>query len=802
MPFSAGIIVLCLAAHFAAGGFMGRLPESIAIGWGFQLSDLLGGQWWNAITSIILSSSTASMLLAVATVALLLGLVESTLGTRRTAALFIASQLAGIIVYSAMVGVGSRAGLQWPAGMVQATLLGPFAASVGALMAASQAISVLWRRRLRVLVVAGALMLTVYVGHAQHIFILVTALAGLILGRLLIAAVGQGVVRRSTSREVRTNLALVVAVLAIGPVAAAVAHVPVGPLAVLRGWITSQNLGAAQANCPPGEGECLAALHNIALLSSGGHLLALMPMVLLLVCAEGLRRGNRLALWAAVYLHVVIGVVSAIYFQVFAGFGLPLRRGHRALSINESVWELLPVVLVPLVIAALLVIYRRHFSIDPDPALRRRSLVLLPLLLLAFVGLYSVAWFAEGNLSGPHGIGGLVASLPRIVLPYPFPWSYVAAVYPHGFFSSLLFSMGGPVLWLLSAFSILAVFLSRRTQAGESDARQTQQLVRLGGDSLSWMTLWANNQYWFNSTGTVAVAYQAHNGVAVTVGGPVGLAQDYVPAMDEFLDFCAEESLTPCFYSVTQAQANPLLERDFRSIVVAQETLLDVHTMNFKGKDWQNVRTALNKAAKLGVRPLWCSYGELTSAQRTAVNEISEDWVSAQALPELGFTLGGLEELKNENVQLCLAIDDSGHIHAVTSWLPVFSNGEVVSWTLDFMRRNSEAFNGVMEYLIAQAVNHFAETVEYISLSGSPLANSEEQDSSLGRILALLARTLEPVYGFASLANFKQRFQPRHRPLYLMYQDPLSLPAIGRAVGEAYMPNVSVRTLAKVLRKP
>ena len=52
--------------------------------------------------------------------------------------------------------------------------------------------------------------------------------------------------------------------------------------------------------------------------------------------------------------------------------------------------------------------------------------------------------------------------------------------------------------------------------------KKAQELVRRGGDSLSWMTLWANNQYWFNSTETVAVAYQVHSGVAVTVGGPVG----------------------------------------------------------------------------------------------------------------------------------------------------------------------------------------------------------------------------------------------------------------------------------------
>ena len=96
-------------------------------------------------------------------------------------------------------------------------------------------------------------MLSVYVGHAQHVFILLAALVGLVLGRLPIPAVGQGVVRRSTSREVRTNLALVVAVFAVGPVARR------GPCAGgaagrAAGWITGQDIGAARPGCSDGAG--------------------------------------------------------------------------------------------------------------------------------------------------------------------------------------------------------------------------------------------------------------------------------------------------------------------------------------------------------------------------------------------------------------------------------------------------------------------------------------------------------------------------------------------------------------------
>ncbi|WP_186760708.1 phosphatidylglycerol lysyltransferase domain-containing protein [Arthrobacter alpinus] len=842
VPFTLAVIVLTLVVRFGFGSPLGNLHTSVSEPWGFQSRDLLDGQWWSIVTTMFLSANPGALLAAIVVLAGVLGLAETTMRTWRTAVLFFSTQLVAVVLFALTVEVGVAADMEWLTGMSHASLLGPFAAAVGTLMAASRMISVMWRRRVRALTMAAAVMLSLYVGHAQNLVILLGAVVGLVLGMAVVPAPGRSIIARSTSREVRTNLAIVVAVFAMGPLIAALVHAPVGPLAVLRNLILNPvpTLTQIQGSCTAAERGCQALAHGSGLLGPGGHLLALMPVLLLLVCAEGLRRGNRFALWTAVYLHLVIGVVSGIYLQVFAGFGLPVQHGHRVISFDASLWEVLPVVLVPFLIAALLVVFRRHFHIDPDPALRRRAFLLLPLLLGVFVALYAAAWVAEGNANGQYGLIALVASLPRILLPYPFPFSYGAAVYPHGFFSMLLFSVGGAVLWLASLLSVLALVLSRRVMDGSpgSDKAKAARLVRRGGDSLSWMTQWPNNDYWFNATGSVAIAYQEHYGVAVTVGGPIGERDHFESALDEFLDHCGQESLTPCLYSLTDELWTPLRERGFRRVAVASETLLDIQSMEFKGKDWQNVRTALNKAAKLHITAQWSRYSELPTGMRTQIHEISEEWVSGRALPEMGFTLGGVNELKDDAVVLCLAVDEGGRIHGVTSWLPVYSNGDIVSWTLDFMRRNTDAFNGVMEFLIAEAVLHFKDQVSTISLSGSPLSTNPDteaaadadadadgaawgaareaggpreqeplhpfatlEDSSMERILGLLARTLEPVYGFASLAHFKSRFQPRHRTLYMMYQDALSLPAIGRAVGEAYMPNVSVRQLARLLRK-
>ena len=70
----------------------------------------------------------------------------------------------------------------------------------------------------------------------------------------------------------------------------------------------------------------------------------------------------------------------------------------------------------------------------------------------------------------------------------------------------------------------------------------------------------------------------------------------------------------------------------------------------------------------------------------------------------------------------------------------------------------------------------------------------------LAGILDVVGRALEPVYGFRSLATFKSRFKPDYRTLYLYYQDPLQLPAMGRALSRAYLPGLSVRQSARLLR--
>jgi lysylphosphatidylglycerol synthetase-like protein (DUF2156 family) len=167
----------------------------------------------------------------------------------------------------------------------------------------------------------------------------------------------------------------------------------------------------------------------------------------------------------------------------------------------------------------------------------------------------------------------------------------------------------------------------------------------------------------------------------------------------------------------------------------------------------------------------------------------------------MGFTLGGLDELRDPAVRLMLAVDESGRVEAVTSWLPCYRDRVVVGWTLDFMRRRPDSINGVMEFLIAEAATRMKDDgIEFMSLSAAPLAHTagtpDDAKSGMDRVLGYLSATLEPVYGFRSLLKFKQKFQPELHPLIMAYPDSVALPAIGVGLVRAYLPALSVRQAA------
>ncbi|EWT00961.1 hypothetical protein N865_12090 [Intrasporangium oryzae NRRL B-24470] len=347
----------------------------------------------------------------------------------------------------------------------------------------------------------------------------------------------------------------------------------------------------------------------------------------------------------------------------------------------------------------------------------------------------------------------------------------------------------------------------RRSADEQERDRATSWLTTHGSAGrLSWMTTWRGNRWFFSERQEGYVAHRVGAGVALALGDPVSATGDRSALLLEFARRARRDGLVPCAFAASAETAAAARRIGWRSLEVAQEAVIDLGTLDFVGKRWQDVRTALNQAARRGITFRLVRLADEPEGVRAQVARISRGWLEDKRLPELGFTLGGVEEALDPRVRVGLAVDADGRVHGVTSWLPVLrpGDGAVVGWTLDVMRRGPAGFRAVMDFLIASACLAFRdEGCDTVSLSAAPLARVADQPRhGLESVLDRLGQGLEPYYGFRSLHAFKAKFQPRYEPLHLLYPDEAALPRIGLALVQAYLACSAWRLALELVHPP
>lgn len=819
VPFSITLAIVLLGTSIAAGTAIGTASEVTASTWAAGvLTTIEAGRWWTVGTALVIAFDPFQLVFGVLASVLLLGIAERRMGTWRTIVAFVATGMVGVALGTVVQWLGSLAGEWWATGTAADLTLDPLTGIVGALMASTAFMGTLWRRRIRIVTVAFILVFVLYDGDSSNVYRLIAAIAGYLLGALLAGNPSTLSARRSSHRETRTLIAAVVAVTAVGPIVALITRSELTPFAFGSYLYRDEplELAAVMAQCG---GAAVAAtdacISQLALLSAQGFgmfLLSFVPVVLLLLAAWGLRGGRRFAWWLAIAVNLAILLFARTAFDVTVSTADVDDGTWTVFDLGELVLWALAVLALPIGIIVMLIVTRRHFQLRAPRRRLGRFTVVVSLTFVVLAAAYFAAGLSTLGEYWPAATGWdlLLDTLKRFVPPH-FLAVVDPIVLPGHDLTSVLFQVVGPLFW--AVFIVAAVRLMSRSRAetaakSADDERLRELLHRNGGGTLGFMATWPGNVIWYGDDGDSAVAYRVINGVAITMSDPICPPSDAGRVIREFAAFCDANSWVPVFYSVHPQYLPVFDELEWQHMSVGEETLVRTTGLELTGKPWQKVRQALNRGIKEGMTTVWASWDELPLATVAEINAISEEWVAEKELPEMGFTLGGMEELKDPEVRLMLAVGPDDRLQAVTSWLPVFRDGAVVGWTIDFMRRADGSMNGIMEFLIASAALHMKETgAEVLSLSGAPLASKPLSDgetppdpSVMTRLLDWLAATLEPAYGFSSLFRFKAKFNPEYETISMAYPDPLALPTIGVAIGRAYLPDVSPKEAVALVK--
>jgi len=509
---------------------------------------------------------------------------------------------------------------QWPD---STAYLSPIGFIVGAAGFASAFMPRLWRRRFRITIVSLTATYVLYSGTLSDALGIITAVISITAGQLLMKPAPD----TPSIRERRVLIAVCVACVAIGPAFIALDPLAQGPFSEVTRLLWEPNSDTLD----------LAHAHGI-----GPMVANLLPLILQLVFCFGLVRG-RITAWRLAVASQVIALALLTY-QLW--------------NTNPSIPSLIPVTLPWLCVLGILLANRRLFRTHENRTYLLETVLLSTLIALVGAGL----WIGIALLHDP---------LPRVLAETPLRFlpTIVAMILPHyvipaSSISWFVYEWIGNAFWIFVAFRLYRGFSRPTDPAHEEDLRTARRLLESGtGDHLSFMTLWKSNRYFFHEDSYVA--YRVSNGIALTLGSPIG---NDISA--EFSAFASDQGWDVAWYSVGAdfAASHP----ELKNVQVAEEAVLPCRTVEFKGKKFQNIRTARNKAVKEGIHTRWTCWNDIDLATIAKITALSEEWVADKALPEMGFTLGGLEEMKVPGTRLLVAEDQDGTLHGLTSWMPVF----------------------------------------------------------------------------------------------------------------------------------
>ncbi len=426
--------------------------------------------------------------------------------------------------------------------------------------------------------------------------------------------------------------------------------------------------------------------------------------------------------------------------------------------------------------------FRRHFDADSDPRRMRWGFVVLGMGLVAAI-VYAVAGAAilQNELQPEFGVFRSIESFFLALAGSPTRYHAVTER-ARWFLDSLpVISYG---LILIGLIQLLRPVLAPR--AAVADRERVHRLLKtLGRNYISHLAVHGASSYrWVDGDGCVAFTLRGRT--ALALGDPIAPPSAIGRAARDFVAYCDRQDWIAAFYQVDETA--PYRQAGLTLLPIGSEAILQTSKFELGGRKRADLRYALHRTEKAGVRFVFGPALSLAEAHAEELRGVSERWLHGQRSPELGYSLGTLSTLSDTDITMGLAFGRDGRLEAFVSWLPVPARK---AWTLDLMRRRPDSTYGVIEALIVRSIEEArARGIVEVSLGMTPRVIS-----SAGGAWRAMYWGLDRFQRSGSLRRFKEKFGPRWEDRYLVVPSLATLPEVMVALVRAHVPPLSA-TLA------
>ncbi|MFC3998131.1 bifunctional lysylphosphatidylglycerol synthetase/lysine--tRNA ligase LysX [Nocardiopsis sediminis] len=507
----------------------------------------------------------------------------------------------------------------------------------------------------------------------------------------------------------------------------------------------------------------------------------------LALLAGALARRKRPAFWIVV-AYLSVNILADLLYLV--GVLTVLRPGPRPPWGEALLWTVPSMAGTGLLLAALL-LARDEFRARVQRASARRALGVL------------VAGLAIGT-----GLGyALVAAFPGTLAPGPDQFTWAAERVLGGAFRLSIRRTGSAPGWVnlaLGLFGALALFAavvtllrSQRRQAamGADDEARVRALLDRHGerDSLGYFATRRDKSVRFSHSGKAAVAYRVVAGTSLAGGDPIGDPEAWPAAVRAWLEEARAHAWTPAVMGTGETGARCYARAGLRALHLGDEAVLHVADFTLDGRAMRVVRQAVHRVERAGYTVRVRRHGDIEPEEMRYIMDRAAAWRDTETERGFSMALGRLGDPADGRCVLAEALTGDGRLAGILSFAPWGASG----LSLDLMRRDRTADNGLVEFMVAHLMRAAPRLgVSRVSLNFAVFRSAFEEGARIGagpvlrawrRLLLFLSRwwQLEAMYR----SNVK--FRPEWVPRFVCFDEARDLPTVALASGiaEGFVPS-------------
>lgn len=289
-----------------------------------------------------------------------------------------------------------------------------------------------------------------------------------------------------------------------------------------------------------------------------------------------------------------------------------------------------------------------------------------------------------------------------------------------------------------------------------------------GADAMhgdAYLALLGDKNLLFSESGASFVMFGVRGRHWIAMGEPCGKASERRTLIWRFIESADEADAAPAFYAITEDMLTECADIGLAARKIGETAIVPVQSFSLEGKARSALRQSRNRLEREGASFEMLPAGA-AHAHGDELARVSDAWLTHHAGAEKAFSLGRFHLAYLDRTPIAV-VRREGRIVAFAN---VWTTPDKRELSIDLMRYGADAPKGVMDYLFVRLIEWGKEQgYSEFDLGMTPLAglDTHRLAPAFSRIGAAVYAGGERLYGFRGLRAYKQKFDPKWRPLYL-----------------------------------